>query len=285
MEKPKHNPLASLMRQPKIYIKLPSNSKYWPADSLNRSVNDEYPIFSMTARDELLLKTPDALLNGQAVVDVIQSCMPNVLNAWDTPNIDMDAILIAIRLATYGEMMETTVDMGGENEFSYQVDLRILLDKLYNDISWEERIEVSDQMVIYTKPLSYKSITKTAVQTFETQKIISIISDSTLSDDEKIKTFRESFTKLTEITVGLVAESVYKIESTAGVTDEPQFIKEFMENCDKSIFDIVKNHLDLMRDTNMLKPMTVNSTEEMRKNGMADTLEIPIVFDPANFFG
>ena len=93
------NPLASIMRQPKIYISLPSKGQYWPPDSLKVSDNQEYPVYSMTAKDELLLKTPDALLNGQAVVDVLESCVPNIVNAWDCPQIDLDALLIAIRIA------------------------------------------------------------------------------------------------------------------------------------------------------------------------------------------
>ena len=101
----KINPLISLMRQPKIYIRLPSNGRYWSEGSLNTTTNGEYPVYSMTARDELMLKTPDALLNGQAVVDVIQSCMPNVNDAWAIPNIDLDVILVAIRLATFGEQL------------------------------------------------------------------------------------------------------------------------------------------------------------------------------------
>ena len=79
----KINPLIGMMRQPKIYIKLPSNGNYWSDGSLQLSPNGEYPVYSMTAKDELILKTPDALLNGQAVVDVIQSCLPNIINAWE----------------------------------------------------------------------------------------------------------------------------------------------------------------------------------------------------------
>ena len=272
------------MRQPKIYVKLPSDGEYWPDASLNRSVNAEYPVYSMTARDELLLKTPDALLNGQAVVDVIQSCMPNIVNAWHTPNIDLDVILIAIRLATYGETMETTVATGSDVDMTYKMDLRTLLDQLYTTIQWQNRVEVNDQMVIYVKPLTYYDITRTSIQTFETQRIMAVVSDNTLTDEQKIQTFRESFAKLTELTVGLVSNSVYKIDSTAGTTDDLDFIAEFMKNCDRSVFDSIKKHLDSMREQNSLKPVTIETTPEMRAQGAADTIEIPIVFDPASFF-
>lgn len=55
------NPLMGQMRQPKIYIRLPSNGEFWENGSLEQTENGEYPVFSMTAQDELKLKIPDAL--------------------------------------------------------------------------------------------------------------------------------------------------------------------------------------------------------------------------------
>jgi len=278
------NPLASLMRQPKIYVKLPSNGKYWPEGSLNITQNSEYPVYSMTAKDELILKTPDALMNGQAVVDVIQSCMPNVTNAWEMPNIDTDAILIAIRLATYGDSMDTTFKVG-EEEMTYSIDLRMVLDSLYENILWDEKIDVDLDMAIYIKPVNYRVASKTSIQNFETQKLISLVNDSTLSEDEKIERFKESFKRLTDITVGIVVNSVYKIESAAGSTDNPEFIREFMDNCDKRIFDLIKAKLDTLQKQNSLKPTRIKSTPEMIAAGATEEIEVPIVFDPASFFG
>jgi hypothetical protein len=113
------------MRQPKIYITLPSKGNYWTEGSLEFTETGEFPVYSMTARDELLFKTPDALMNGQALVDVIESCMPNVKNAWDMPTIDLDTVLIAIRLATYGEYMNFVYKVPVVNEEEeYQIDLK-----------------------------------------------------------------------------------------------------------------------------------------------------------------
>jgi len=42
--KQKINPLTSLMRQPKIYIRLPSNGRYWAEGSLDLSPNGEYAV-------------------------------------------------------------------------------------------------------------------------------------------------------------------------------------------------------------------------------------------------
>jgi hypothetical protein len=281
--KNKSNPLASLMRQPKIYIKLPSKGKYWEEGSLNLSINGEYPVYSMTAKDELLLKTPDALMNGQAVVDVIQNCMPNIVDAWQTPNIDLDVILIAIRLATYGPTMDTSVTIGTE-EMNYGIDLRNLLDILNDTISWEEKIEIGEHLALYIKPINYATVNQTSMKNFETQKMMSLVNDSTLSEEEKVNQFRESFNKLTNITLGIINTSVYKVKSTAGTTEDRNDIDEFMNNCDKEIFDAVKNRLDELRIKNTLKPIKVKSSPEMLAAGANEEMEIPLTFDPANFF-
>jgi hypothetical protein len=283
-QKTRQNPLASLMRQPKVYIKLPSQGKYWPEGSLNPSFNGEYPVYSMTAKDELVMKTPDALLNGQATVDVIESCVPNILNAWHTPNIDLDIILIAIRLATYGDKMNTTVKIG-EEEVDYGIDLRTLIDQLYEKIIWDEKIEIGTQMAIYIRPINYQSGNKTNMRQFETQKLMSVVNDSALSEEEKIAMFKDSFTKLTDITLGIIHDSVYKIESVAGTTEDPNDIKEFMENCDKEIFDAVKNRLESLRVRNTLDTVKVRASADMIAEGSAEELEIPLVFDASNFFG
>lgn len=279
------NPLSMYMRQPKIYIRLPSGGQYWPEGSLEPTETGEFPVYSMTAKDELMLKVPDALMNGQAVVDVIQHCMPNVKNAWHVPSLDLDIILIAIRLATYGEMMTTPVKFNESLELDYQVDLRILMDRLQSQIVWEPVVPVNDQLTIFVKPLTYKQISSAAIKTFETQKIMQVVNDDKTSEADKIKLFQESFKSLSDATLGAIAESIDKIESVNGSTDNPKFIKEFVDNIDKDIFNAVQKHLEALRDVNAIKPMTVEVTDEMREKGVTgDTIEVPITFDPSTFF-
>ena len=279
------NPLSSFMRQPKIYIRLPSRGEYWPEGSIELPETGELAVYSMTAKDELTLKIPDALMNGQAMVDVVEHCIPAIKNAWMVPTIDLDVILIAIRMATYGEMMTTPVKFGDNLELEYQLDLRNLMDQLMNQLTWNTVIPVSDELTIFVRPLTYKELSSAALKTFETQKIMQIVNDDKISDDDKIKLFRESFKKLTETTLDTIANSINKIESINGSTDDPAFIKDFVDNIDKELFDVVQKHLEHLKESNTIKPMSVPVTDEMRENGVTgDTVEIPITFDPTTFF-
>lgn len=280
----KYNPLSSYMRQPKIYISLPSRGKYWSEGSLEISENGEYPVYSMTAKDELMFKTPDALLNGQSIVEVIQSCMPNIKNAWDIPTIDFDLILIAIRLATYGDKMPISHKIPAINEdVEYEVDLKVLIDKQQSN-SWIEQIAIDENFIIFVKPLTYKHLTKTSIQAFETSRILSMVNDQNLSDEQKMSIFNESFSKLTTVTVELVAESVYKILTPEGEVNDANFIKEFILNADKELFQIIQNHLQEMKTKNNLPPLEFTTTEEQQSKGAPATYTIPVNFNESDFF-
>lgn len=278
------NPLTMFMRQPKIYIRLPSGGQFWPEGALNIPENGEFPVYSMTANDELMLKVPDALMNGQAIVDVIQHCIPDIKNAWHIPSMDLDILLIALRIATYGEMMTTPVKFGNL-ELEYQIDLRDLMDRQMNNITWNGTISVGDNLTVFVRPLTYKNITELALQTFETQKILQVVNDDKVSEEQKVAVFKDSFKKLSEATIGTMAQSIERIESVNGSTSDPVHITEFLSNVDKEIFNIIQKHLDQLKEQNSIKPMIISTTDEMREHGVTtDTVDIPITFDPSTFF-
>jgi len=281
----KSNPLANFMRQPKIYIKLPTGGTYWPPKSIDIPESGELPVYSMTAKDELLFKTPDALLNGQAIVDVVHSCVPSIKNAWAMPVLDLDTVLIAIRLATYGERMTVKVKIPVVNEdIEYEVDLRILLDQKLSNVTWEESIKISDDITVLVRPLTYKHMSQTSMKAFETQRIMNMVNDDKISDDQKLSMFSTSFNNLTQVTVDLISDSIFQVTTPAGDVTDKNHIKEFIANSDKTVFDTIKNHLDELKKANELKPLTAHSTEEQQAAGAPATYEIPIGFNNSDFF-
>jgi hypothetical protein len=282
---PRINPLANYMRQPKIYIMLPSRGEFWPKGSIEFPENGEFPVFSMTARDELLFKTPDALMNGQAVVDVIQSCIPAIKDAWVIPTIDLDTILIAIRLATYGEKMPFTHKVPGTNEeVEYEIDLRMLLDQQQNN-QWIDQVAINSEFIICVKPLTYRHMTQTSIKSFETTRILSMVNDESISDEKKIEMFHNSFNNLTKVTVDLMSSSIFKIITADSEVTDARYISEFVNNADKEIFDVVQNHLNSLKVTNELKPLKFETTEEQQVAGAPKTYEVPINFNDSDFFG
>lgn len=279
------NPLVNYMRQPRIYISLPSKGQFWPQDSISIPETGEFPVYSMTARDELLFKTPDALMNGQAMVDVIQSCMPNIKNAWNTPTIDLDTILIAIRLATYGEKMPFTHKIPVINEeVEYDVDLKILLDQQQQNY-WIDQVAINPNFIIFVRPLTYKHMTLTSIKSFETTRILNMVNDDSISDEKKLEIFNSSFNNLTKVTVDLLTESISKIITGDTTVTDRHFIAEFVANSDKEIFQKVQNHLNDLKKHNELKPLECTTTEEQQAAGAPPKYTVPINFNNSDFFG
>jgi len=281
----KSNPLAGFMRQPKIYISLPSGGAYWPQNAIQVPENGQFPVYSMTAKDELVFKTPDALMNGQAVVDVIQSCIPNIKDAWKTPNIDLDLILVAIRIATYGEMMEISHVVPNINEVvEHQIDLRIMLDQLSVN-RWEDAVEINEQLTCFVRPLTYKHVTMTSMKAFETQRLMQAVNDDDISDEKKLEVFNQSFSKMTDITVDLVADTVQAIQTPDTLVKEPAYIKEFLKNADADLYKKINDHIARMKKITGLQPLVMTSSDEHRELGAPETYEVPIGLDNSDFFG
>lgn len=278
-----NNPLKKYYRQPKQFVKLPSGYKFYPEGSIEVPESGEVAVYPMTAKDEMLLKTPDALLNGEATVTVIQSCIPSIKNAWAMPSIDCDAALMTIRMATYGTSMTMPIKVPGTSiekdlMLDLQESLNSILSAQYNDTFFYQNMEVK------TKPLTYKEFTESAIQTFEQQRIQKIVDDTKMNDEEKVKAFQATFKKLTELSVGMVANTIASITVDGETVTDVKQIKEFLENTDKQFFSSIMEHLEKNREVFQLKPQIIKSSEEEIKNGAPAEYTIPVAFDSANFF-
>ena len=277
------NPLQKYFRQPKNYVRLPSRGKYYPAGALDLPVTGELPVYAMTAKDELTFKTPDALMNGQATVDVIQSCVPNIKNAWLMPSIDLDAVLIAIRVATYGESMDVSITVPNTTiKRDYSMDLRRALDDLMLG-KFSDSLMIGS-MKVNIRPINYKEFTDGAVKTFEEQRIYNVVNDNKIDDQTKLDMFHQSFRKLTDITISMVSNSVVSIEVDGGTVTDSTHIREFIANADKNFYSAVMEHVTKQRESFSIKPIRVTSTPEDIKAGAPATFEVPVTFDQSNFF-
>jgi hypothetical protein len=271
------NPLSNWFRQPKIYVRLPSKGEFYPDGALDVSASEEYAVFAMTAKDELMFKTPDALLSGQSTVEIVKSCIPSIVDPWQMPSIDLDAALVAIRIATYGDNMEVTANCphcSAENH--YDINLLQWLEKI-GQFTYKKEIQV-EPLTIHVRPYSYREVTKTSLKTFEQQRIFQIINDETLSDEVKLDKFGESFVKLTELTVDVIANCVFRIDTPDGTTTDYDQIHEFISNAPKAVFDTIQNHITSMKEEIELAPQLVHCEE------CEQEFTMPITMDQASFF-
>lgn len=274
---PNANPLSGYFRQPKIYISLPSKGNFYPEGSLDKSSNGQYPVFAMTAKDELMFKTPDALLNGQSTVEIIKSCIPAIKDPWIMPTIDVDCALIAIRIATYGEKMDVTSNCPKcSTENNYEVPLTDYLN-MAQAFEFAPTIQVGE-LVVHMVPYTYNQMTTAGLKAMEQQRVFEIINNEKLGDKEKISKFQESFQNLTALTVDTITDCIAKIESPGGTTSDKSHIKDFINNAPKDVFDAVSEHIKVMRDNIDIPNQKLKCTE------CETEYEVPLSMDQSDFF-
>jgi len=275
------NPLSQYFRQPSIYIRLPSQGRNYPPGSLDLPINGELPVYPMTAIDEITYRTPDALFNGQATVNVIQSCVPNIKNAWAVASIDLDTILIAIRIASYGHDMEFGSTCPACSDTTERtIDLRTMLDALRAP-DYTAHVAHGD-LEIYFRPLTYKNLNDNSQLQFEQQKLLQMIPDSTVSEDDKMTALTRAFKQLTEITVQSLALSITAVKTPTALVNEPVYIEEFLKNCDRDLFNQIRDHVMKLREQSELQPLKLSCTACNHEYQQALTLDMTSFFERAS---
>lgn len=270
------SPLKKYQRRPKLYIDLPSDGKWYPPGSLEKS--KELAVYSMTASDEISIKTPDALLNGETTVGIIQSCIPSIKNAWQMPVIDLYVCLAAIRMASYGTDLSVSSKCASCSEESdYAIDLQAIVDYFQG----KQYIENTSHegYTFETAPLTFKEINDISVRNFKIQRQIFQYTTKIENEDERDAELRKLYDQLMNINVGSVVQHVTKI-----VTDENDeetdinAIADFVQEADKEFYGALQN---LVAKNNKTFALPENNTE-CPSCGHKDNLVLDL--DYSNFF-
>ncbi len=273
-----NNPLRQFFRRPALYMSLPSKGKFYPEGSIEMTENEEFPVYPMTAIDEITSKTPDALFNGQAIVSIIKSCVPAIKDPWQMPNIDIDAVLIAIRAATSGTDLEIESKCTAcEEESKYGVNLIGLLGQM--SAGDYDSLLNSGDLKIKLKPLNYTDVNMGNLAQFNLQREILGL-ESITDDTERGEKSRLTMLKISTINVEMMANSIeyILIPSNEQVTDKT-FITEFLENCDRNVHDLLRTQITKLRENTIMKPQKIKCIH------CANEYEQALMLNVTDFFG
>jgi hypothetical protein len=276
-----NNPLTQYFRQPAVYITLPSEGKYYPDGAIEMPANREIPVYPMTAIDEITYKTPDALFNGNAVVNVIKSCIPAIRDPWGIPAMDVDTILVAIRMASYGSTMEiNTTCPHCNSEADYGIDLRNILDSMRSpDYS---KPVVDGDLEIYFKPMSYRNLNENNQRQFEEQKLLQVLPDASMPDDQRMSALSAALMKITEITVSALAQSIAAVKTPDALVNEQEYIEDMLKNCDRRLFVKIRDHIVNTKLSSEIQPLKIACGECTKEYQQAITLDMTSFFADAS---
>lgn len=273
------NPLAKMFRQPAIYITLPSGGTYWPQGALQMPETGEIPVFPMTSRDEIMLRTPDALINGQGMVDVMQSCCPDIKNAWQMPATDVDTVLIAIRIASYGHNMDFESRCPHcEETHTYSMDLRAMIGAVKApDFDAEHQV---DQILVKFRPQAYFGVNKNNKISFEINKLGQAI-DAIEDDDTKAQEAVAQMNRLVDLNLEVLTEAtdyIALMDMPEQKVRDKNYILEFYKNIDSKLVSKIQETYGEIATTGAVPPQQTTCA------GCSEPLTINVTFDYANFF-
>ena len=276
-----NNPLRQYFRQPAIYIELPSQGKFYPQGALNMPQTNKLPVYPMTAIDEITYRTPDALFNGQATVNVIQSCVPDIKNAWSIPSMDVDTVLVSIRIASYGHEMGFSTQCPACQHVSDQaIDLRNVLDSM-RPVDYAKPITSGD-MEIYFRPMSYQNMSDNNKLQYENQKMLQNIPDGAGTDVDKMSALSKALQEVTAMTVKALAQSIAMVKTPTAMVSEPEFIEELLKNCDRKLFNEIRDYIVTNKAQSEMQPIKLTCPECKHEYQQTVTLDMSSFFEPAS---
>ena len=272
-----NNPLRQYFRRPAVYLKLPSGGKFYTPDIVEMPENGELPVFPMTAIDDITVKTPDALFNGQAVIDIIKSCIPAIKNPWGINSIDLDAILIAIRSASTEDFSVTSECPACNTPSDYKINLGGVLSGIRAP-NYNEPLIIGDLSIKF-RPLNYKDMNEIGLSQFEMQRQFSNLDDIT-DIVERTDKSKKALLTVTELSMRTIAKTIHSVTAPSGVeVTELEYILDFIKNCDKTIYEKIKDYNAELREAGEMKPFKIKCVN------CANEYQQPFTINVTDFFG
>jgi hypothetical protein len=272
------NPLSQFFRQPSIHIRLPSGGKFYPTGTINMPPNGELPVLPMTAVDEITYRTPDALFNGSALMSVIKSCIPSIRDPWAMPSTDIDTVLIAIRIASFGHGMDIdTTCPSCKHTDEITLDLRAINDQIRPG-DYNKSLSIGN-LEFYFKPINYKDVNQNNQVQFEQQQALRIVNSDEIEESVKVEQLNQSMRVINELTLKTIAQSISAIKTPDALVTEIEYIYEFLNNCDSKLFAQLRDYVIALKQASEIKPIDLTCPECSHKYTQ------PFTLDMASFFG
>lgn len=275
------NPLENFYRTKEIYVKLPTQGK-WYKNPPKLSVNNEIGVMPMTIKDELILKIPDSLYNSEAIFLVLKSIVPDIDDPYEITIPDVDVILIASRAVTQGNDLGIAVKCPNCKEVhEYSINIPIMLSNL-KDIKDDTEIEIKG-LVLKLKPNTLATMTANSMQKVEIAKMKSMVTQSDENSDySKVKLLmEESLQKMTAASLAVIADQISSVKMPDGtIITNFKHILEWIQNLDKRSVDIISENAKHLNDNGIQKIHKFTCGNENCNHEFETTIE----FNPTFFF-
>lgn len=283
------NPLLDDLsdKMPGVSILLPTQGQFYGPGVLAEGVDakEEIDVGTLTLMDEVRYRDPFLLASGRAVRDMIRRLCPVVVDPDRLLDVDVEAILLAARIASYGDIIEVevscsnpeTIDLldpdtnepTGEKKrvCDYKGHFEANLIDLMTNYAPMEDMERFDHVLqpwghkISFKPLSHSMalhVTKLVMQRQrEIASFQNVDDDQALFDKDAMEAYVRAMTTTMSMTLDMLADTIFKVTTKDGqVIDDQGMISEWLARLPKNRVDEINDAsnklLEFVRGLSML---------------------------------
>ena len=280
IQKTVENPLRAHFRVPGLTTPLPTKGAYFPEGGIELDAAGEVSVLPMRAQDELLLASPDALMNNTAIDNLIRSCVPSIKMPEYLSTPDLDVLLLAIRIASTGENMSFEITCP---ECKHEMSAEVHLPALLHDMEYLEpeiALRLSDEVVAYLLPQRVNEQTQILLNAFKLHRRAQAIEmDETRNDEEKAEEMREIMTELNEINIKGLVNSMIKVVVPEATVTNREFLIDYVRNVGSKTLKALGDAIEKINKTGL------NKKVDAQCDKCAHEWEASIEFNPATFFG
>lgn len=272
------NPLIQAYKKPSLFIPLPSKGNYYKKKP-KLSIDNELAVYAMTARDELITKTPDALFNGEATISLIKSCCPDIEDPESMPVNDLLVILVGIRQASYGREIDIDVKCPKcEYQNQLQLDASVMLSTVKTD-PIDPSVTLPSEFKIVCNPYTLTDRTLLQVQQVKQSKMIQGLASEKLDDVARQELFGKTFVEIAELTVDLITNAIQSVQGkdTDVITDK-ETIREWLQTITKADYDAIKAKVEQLSESGLETQFNASCQD------CGHTWKTGVDLDIANFF-
>ena len=162
----------------------------------------------------------------------------------------------------------------------FGLDLRTVLDQMKSP-DYSRTIKQGD-LEIFFKPMTYKNLNDNNQSQFEEQKILQMLPDAEIPDQQKITALSDAMKKLTDVTVNALVQSIAAVKTPDSMVTESAYIAEMLKNCDRRLFNQIRDHIISIKGEAEIKPLKLKCNSCNQEYEQAVTLDMSSFFEVAS---
>jgi hypothetical protein len=275
--------LDEYKRQPKLFVDIPSSGTFYDHTVFEDSQFVQIPIYAMTAADDIMAKTPDALFSGKAVASVLESCVPLLKDPWQLIKTDLEYLLTAIRIASTGSKTDMKATCNVCNtENAVEIDLQNVLAH-YDNFNPAASFKFKD-LTINLRPITFKQLSDLGIELYQKQRTLFQLQAADMDQDEKNKQAAAVANDVLTLTTRALTKYIISISKDDKAETDSNIISNFIEENDSEISKMFTTEITKFITLASYPELKIQCAGEINDERCTNTYSVEYNSDFSSFF-